>query len=302
MDFHKLLAPSLTGFDKWVVVVALETWVRYFLVAGLAWLLAYVVFKRRWFAHKIIPRFPESVEVRREIGYSLLTALVYGVVGASTFWMVDRGWTQIYHKINGRGQAWFWASVVVAIFIHDAYFYWTHRLMHHPKLFRRFHLVHHRSTNPSPWAAYSFAPLEAVVQAGIFPLLLVVMPMHILAFMTFMLWQITFNVLGHIGYEFFPRSWLAGWGGKFLNTPTHHVQHHERMRGNYGLYFNIWDRLMGTNHREYELRFAQATAGYRSAQSELLAARIDDDPSPAVDQIRRPLEKEQPASVDASAR
>jgi len=39
--------------------------------------------------------------------------------------------------------------------------------MHHKKLFRWFHLVHHQSTNPSPWAAYAFHPLEAVVEAGI---------------------------------------------------------------------------------------------------------------------------------------
>lgn len=44
------------------------------------------------------------------------------------------------------------------------------------------------------------------------------------------------------------------------NTPTNHVMHHERMRGNYGLYFNIWDRLMGTNHPEYEARFREVTS------------------------------------------
>jgi lathosterol oxidase len=36
--------------------------------------------------------------------------------------------------------------------------------------------------------------------------------------------------------------------------------HHESMRGNYGLYFNIWDRLMGTNHKDYEQRFREVTS------------------------------------------
>ncbi len=46
-----------------------------------------------------------------------------------------------------------------------------------------------------------------------------------------------------------------------LNSVTHHALHHEKFRANFGLYFNVWDRLMGTNHRDYEHRFAQATAG-----------------------------------------
>jgi sterol desaturase/sphingolipid hydroxylase (fatty acid hydroxylase superfamily) len=42
-----------------------------------------------------------------------------------------------------------------------------------------------------------------------------------------------------------------------MNTPTNHVMHHEKLRGNYGLYFNVWDRLMGTNHKDYEKRFEE---------------------------------------------
>ena len=45
-----------------------------------------------------------------------------------------------------------------------------------------------------------------------------------------------------------------------LNTPTNHVMHHEKMRGNYDLYFKILDRLMGTNHPDYEARFREVTS------------------------------------------
>lgn len=31
------------------------------------------------------------------------------------------------------------------------------------------------------------------------------------------------------------------------------------LKGNYGLYFNVWDRLMGTNHPDYEARFREVT-------------------------------------------
>ncbi len=101
---------------------------------------------------------------------------------------------------------------------------------------------------------------HAVVEAGIFPVAVMVMPIHPAAFGLVMLWQIVFNVAGHTGYEFHPK-WLMNTPLRyFVNTPTNHVMHHEKMRGNYGLYFNIWDRLMGTNHPDYESRFREVTS------------------------------------------
>ncbi len=252
--------------DRWGRVdlgITLETGVRYFLVAGVAWLLAYVLFRRRWQHRKIIDKVAPAADVRRELFHSLLTIAIFGLVGTATFVLNAHGWGRIYWRADERGWPWFWASIVVAIAIHDTYFYWTHRLMHHRWFYPWFHRVHHQSTNPTPWAAYSFAPLEAVVEAGIFPLVSLAIPIHPLAFGTFMLWQIVFNVLGHTGYEFHARWLLDSRIGRWLNTPTNHILHHEKFRGNYGLYFNFWDRLMGTNHPEYESRFREV-AGRRA--------------------------------------
>ena len=132
--------------------------------------------------------------------------------------------------------------------------------MHRPRLYPILHRAHHRSTNPTPWAAYAFDPLEAFVQAGIIPLVLFLYPIHPLAFFIFMSWQITFNVLGHTGFEIFPRWFLDSWLGKFMNTPTNHVMHHQYFTSNFGLYFNLWDRLMKTNHDNYETRFREVTS------------------------------------------
>jgi lathosterol oxidase len=244
---------------KMFLGIAVENWLRYALVAGIAWLLGYVIFKKRWWQRKIIQKAPTGADVRREMKWSVLTAFIYGLVGVATI-LAGKVWGwQMYRKIESHGWGWFVASIGIAIIVHDTWFYWTHRLMHHRRLFKLFHRVHHESTNPTPWAAYSFAPLEAAVQACIFPLLVFTVPMHPLAFFAFMIWQIVFNVLGHTGYEYFPKWMMSSWLGKVLNTPTNHVQHHEKMRGNYGLYFNVWDRLMGTNHADYENRYNEVT-------------------------------------------
>ncbi len=33
-----------------------------------------------------------------------------------------------------------------------------------------------------------------------------------------------------------------------------------KLAANYGLFFNVWDRLLGTNHTGYEERFGRVTA------------------------------------------
>ena len=246
--------------------ITIETGLRYAFFAGLAWLLAFVFFKRRWWHRKIVQREPLSADVRREMRYSLITLVAFGAVGAGTVWMAKAGWTQMYWRLDERGWGWFFGSIVATIFLHDAWFYWTHRLMHHPRLFRWFHRGHHLSTNPSPWAAYAFDPPEAVVQALIFPLAVTLIPMHPLAFFIFMTWQIVFNVIGHTGYEIWPRWMMDTWLGKFMNSPTNHAMHHEAFRANYGLYFNLWDRLMGTNHERYEERFREVTSRAAAAR------------------------------------
>src|SRR5262249_28756204 len=173
------------------------------------------------------------------------------------------GWTQLYWKVDEYSWVWFGMSIAVMVVLHDAYFYWTHRLMHHRRLYRYFHHTHHMSFSPTPWAAYSFSIPEALVQAGIGPLIVFCIPVHPVAFTFFMVWQLAFNVLGHCGYEIFPQSFVRSRLGKLLNSPTHHALHHEKFRANFGLYFNVWDRLMGTNHRDYEHRFVEA-AGQRA--------------------------------------
>lgn len=250
----------LEHFLDTTLKVSAETGIRYAIFAGLAWLLGYVVFRRKWWHRKIVPRAPVSADVRREIFHSAITVLIFGAVGAATLLMIRAGWTQMYMKLGKHSGWWFAASIVLTILLHDTYFYWTHRLMHHPRLFRFTHRTHHLSMNPTPWASYSFGPLEAVAQAAIFPLAVMLVPMHPLAFVVFMVWQISFNVIGHTGYEYHPRWLLDSWIGKIINTPTNHVMHHEYFRGNYGLYFNVWDRLMGTNHERYEERFREVTS------------------------------------------
>jgi sterol desaturase/sphingolipid hydroxylase (fatty acid hydroxylase superfamily) len=65
------------------------------------------------------------------------------------------------------------------------------------------------------------------------------------------------NVLGHLGYEVYPKGWVKFPLLKFKTASTHHNMHHQLFNGNYALYFTWWDKWMGTEFKDYETRHEQ---------------------------------------------
>jgi Delta7-sterol 5-desaturase len=233
---------------------------RYFMIAGIAFLIFYVLLKDKQVYNKIQTRLPSGTDFLREILYSITTICIFAAVPLVILKLpaIARH-THFYTDIRLHGWVYFFIAFPIMFFIHDTYFYWTHRLMHHRKLFRAFHLVHHKSTNPSPWAAYAFHPLEALVEAGIFALFLFLMPIHLLHLAIFFFLMIVYNVYGHLGYELYPKGFAKSALGKWINTSVSHNQHHQYFKGNYGLYFTFWDRMMGTLRADYPQRFDEVT-------------------------------------------
>jgi lathosterol oxidase len=231
---------------------------RYFIIAGIAFTLAYVILKPFISYKKIQQVFPGKKDYVREIGFSVITMLIFACV--PTFILTTPSiavHTLYYRNISDYGIPYFCFAFVIMLFAHDAYFYWIHRMMHHPKLFKLLHLVHHKSTNPSPWAAYSFHPLEAIAEVGIYVIFLFCLPLHKGHLVFFFLFQIIYNVYGHLGYELYPKGFNKTLIGKYVNTSTAHNQHHKYFNGNYGLYFTIWDHLMGTIRPDYDAAFEE---------------------------------------------
>jgi len=132
------------------------------------------------------------------------------------------------------------------VVVHDTYFYWTHRLIHYPKLFSKIHKVHHYFDNPSPWSAFSFHPFEAMISIGIIPIIVFFIPCHPFAIFTFLSYMTLINIMGHLGFETFSIRFRKSTLGQWHNTSTYHNIHHQKSKYNYGLYFTFWDRIMGT--------------------------------------------------------
>lgn len=238
-------------FPAWVLMFLL-VFVRYAVMASVFYGIFYVLFKQHFFRFKIQQKYPKSAEIIRELGYSLLTAAIFASMAFGVYALRKMGLGHLYFNISERGWAYYIFSLAFIIVLHDAYFYWIHRLMHHPRLFKHLHKVHHLSHNPTPYTAFAFHPLEAIIEFGIIPIIALFMPIHVSALLIFTIWSIFFNVMGHTGFEFAPQGATRHPFWKWLSTPTHHNMHHQQGNYNFSLYFNWWDRWMGTNNPRYD--------------------------------------------------
>ncbi|THD62794.1 sterol desaturase family protein [Phenylobacterium sp.] len=229
------------------VVFAAAVW--FTLWVALAWLLR----RRRIRAERPAPR-----QMAFEFLFSIRSILIFSTISIGITVLDRLGAYPLADMATHWGPVWFGVSLVGMILGHDAYYYWVHRWMHHPRRFRAFHRRHHRSHNPSPFTAYSFDVREAVMMVSFVVLWPLVTPTPWGVIPLFIVHQIFRNTLLHSGYELMPARAdgrpLIDW----LTTTTHHDLHHAEAGYNHGLYFTWWDRWMGTEHPDYHARYAAA--------------------------------------------
>ncbi len=225
--------------------------IRYLVLAGIPFLVFYVLFPDKVATLKIQSRLAKRRDFIREILHSLKNVVIFVGVGLLLLKTPVSEYTLYYRDIHAYGWWWIPVSVLISLIIHDTYFYWLHRTIHHPRLFKTFHLLHHKSVNPSPLASYSFNFLEGVLEAMVLVPVLMLVPLHPLSLLIFSTLAFAINVYGHLGYEVAPRWFRHSFLFEILNTSVHHNLHHSRFKGNYGLYFRFWDRLMDTENPHY---------------------------------------------------
>lgn len=240
----------------WIALSAIIA-LRYLLISGLFYWLLWGRAPEKVRAIKLMHGRPAPGAVKREIGWSLASSFIYAAPAAVVIELWKVGGTAVYTDLD-RYPLWYVpVSVLIYLFLHDTWFYWTHRAMHHPALFTSMHRVHHESRPPTPFAAFSFHPWESVVGAIFPPLMALFIPIHVGAVLFILVLMTLAAVFNHSGWEIFPKWWLRAWPGRHLITAAHHDLHHKNPRVNYGLYFRFWDKLMGTDTMEQNYPFLQ---------------------------------------------
>ncbi len=224
----------------------------YILMAGMFYLILYTWKKNPFGDKKIQTTNISTTQFKREIQFTVVTLIIFCITGYSIGLLYKLGKTLIYFNISSYGKVYFLISILLMVFLHDAYFYWTHRLLHKPGWYHKIHHTHHLSSSPTPWTALAFHPIEAIIQALIFPIIVLVIPTHPTALFIFLFYMIFMNVLGHSGYQLFPYNNRPNKWDWWNNSSKQHDEHHLYAKDNYGLYFTFWDKWMKTARKENE--------------------------------------------------
>ena len=181
-------------------------------------------------------------QVRDNVFWSLASGVAFWTAyEALMLWAMANGYAPM---IDAReNPLWFAALLLLTPLWISFHFYWVHRWLHWPPLYRLAHALHHRNTNVGPWSGLSMHPVEHLIffSSVLVHFIVAAHPIHILFHMQH---QALTAATSHSGFE---ALFLAGKKRLALGT-FHHQLHHRYFECNYGNLEVPWDKLFGSFH------------------------------------------------------
>ena len=240
-------------------ILFVAIFLRYLLVSGAYHYVFFVRLRARLGQRILNPTPKQRTQLWMEIRRSALTSIIFAVAGTGMVVLWQRGYTTIYTEWSDYPWWWVPLSAILALFLHETYYYWLHRWMHRPKIYRLVHKWHHDSIETSSLTAFSFHPIESILQAIVVPVLVLFLPMHIYVVLFLLILMTISATINHGSVELYPQHSERNRIGKWFIGATHHDLHHKKFLTNYGLYFTFWDRWMRTESEDYERIFREKT-------------------------------------------
>ncbi len=204
---------------------------------------------------------PSWRSIQSDIQLSVVSAGVFALAAAIVMSGYGEGMTRLYSDPKQYGLWYLGISYGAVLLLQDAYFYFTHRVFHHPLLFVWLHQGHHRSRYPTPWTSFAFDPLEAIIQSLFLVGIVFIMPLHFITLIAVLTTMTVWAVLNHLGIDRLPQWFPHHWLGRWFIGPAHHSIHHLKYTVHYGLYFTFWDKWLGTQDANYEQKFDERQIG-----------------------------------------
>jgi sterol desaturase/sphingolipid hydroxylase (fatty acid hydroxylase superfamily) len=254
-DFTNYIIFAITTIVIFVIVIG-----RYFLIAGFFQLLFYKWQKQKWANRWLGKKQVDKKQFYTEVKWSIITAFIFSLAGSFTAILWQKGYTKLYTDLDQFGLWYMPVSLVISMLVHETYYYWMHRWMHMPKVFKLVHKVHHDSNTTSAWTAFSFHPLEGLLQAIILPITIMILPMHLYVVLLQLTLMTFSSVINHLEIESYPANFHKHFVGRWLIGATHHSLHHKQFRYNFGLYFTFWDKWIKTESPKFNSLFEEKTS------------------------------------------
>jgi ring-1,2-phenylacetyl-CoA epoxidase subunit PaaE len=243
-EIYQFLNTVIQGF--------FQSFISQMLVVTIVYWLVWKLFAPRLKRFRIQPvKRAGAIQIREEIKNSLIVILGGIVTTPLILILQQMGYTTIYVDPNQYGIGYLIFNTVLLWLIGDAWFYFAHRLLHHPKIYRYIHAVHHQSLDTTPYTTLSFHFLEPLLLSGWIYIVIFLFPVSIVAIGINQVIGLLNNIKSHLGYEFYPK-FFDRTPLKYLVNSTHHNQHHTRYNGNYGLSLRFWDLFFGTEFDDYD--------------------------------------------------
>lgn len=238
-------------------IVDLALW-KFFLISWVAFSGLYFLFAitAEWASHYLFPilHFGSPIsgkakahQVVIEIRNSLVSITIFAAYGLLTKILV----TSLFLQVNWEIDLLFLPLEIMALFIwNELHFYICHRLLHTKWLYKKVHVVHHRSTIPTAYSTYSFHWFEAVLLGSVMLTAMLIYPFQWLALLSLPLISILFNSIGHFHYDMFPLRSTS----HLLSFSRRHSLHHSHNKGNFGFLLPVFDQLFGStiSHKKIE--------------------------------------------------
>lgn len=185
-------------------------------------------------SHKLqpAPKQPSSSEIRHCFLVTLRNQLLVVAITFVPYYLSLPSPLRVSSTLPSLGE--FLAHIAASSFLREALFYYSHRLMHMPTLYRRIHKMHHHFTAPVSLASQYAHPIEHIVSnAAPIALPLALLNAHVVTGWAFLAGVLFETATVHSGYDF------------FAGLAESHDEHHRRFTVNFGV-LGVLDRMHGT--------------------------------------------------------
>eukprot|EP00013_Stygamoeba_regulata_P020489 CAMPEP_0177658798 /NCGR_PEP_ID=MMETSP0447-20121125/17059_1 /TAXON_ID=0 /ORGANISM="Stygamoeba regulata, Strain BSH-02190019" /LENGTH=259 /DNA_ID=CAMNT_0019163541 /DNA_START=88 /DNA_END=864 /DNA_ORIENTATION=- len=189
---------------------------------------------------------PDAALVKKALIEQVINQLF--VTGPILYWIIYPTLTK-YGGLHFSDELPSFSTAALHVFgcmvMEDCLFYWAHRTLHHPRIYKYIHKKHHEFKVTIGLASEYAHPVE-VFFANLIPTLsgAMVFNVHITTLWVWLIIRVWETIDAHCGYAlpFSPWNMLPFQGGS-----ERHDYHHSHNMGSFGSYFNIWDRVCGTD-------------------------------------------------------